>query len=879
MIVLAASSGSFPEESVTEAWTARFNTFVSRIDISNAIAADASGNVYVTGLSYVDSYNSDIVTIKYDAAGNRLWTARYNGPADSYDSGQAIAVDSAGNVYVAGSSRGVYSDADLTTLKYDAAGNQLWVARYNGPGDDRDSAEAVAVDASGNVYVTGYSTGAGTYEDVVTIKYDTAGGQLWAARYDGPGSGYERANAIALDPAGNVHVTGTDVTLKYDGDGNLLWAATGNGDYWAVGVDAAGNVYVAGTGSSDIVLIKYDAAGNALWIARHDGPAGSFDEGRALALDAAGNAHVAGYVTTNSGSDMVTLKYDGEGRRLWQAQTSGGSGLATSIAVDDTGNVYVAGRILGGGVDSALTTLKFDAQGNPLWIDHCLGYGEANGLVLDPAGSVHVTGWRRVRSQPEGGYEDDEIVTITYDAGGIRLWLTGTREPASSFDQAVELAVDDSGNVYAAGNSTTEVDLGSDSDIVLVKFDSSGREIWADRYEEPAGSYEQVVALAVDPSGNAYVTGFSLGGGSLISGGNYDIITLKYDAEGNRLWAARYDGPAGGYDHAAAIAVDAAGYVYVTGVSTGNGTSRDIVTIKYDGGGNLLWESRYNGPANGSDEGVSLAVDSGGNVCVSGTSAGAGADTKLVTIKYSPDGAPLWTARYNDQVNRMQGAEAVATDLNGNVYVLGYDGEIPIRPSLFNPQLIVLKYGSAGNLLWSTTHKGPNSRRESAAALVVDGSGNAFVACTSTYYTDQTGILTLKYDASGSLLWSAASSGMEDRGASAAGLALDPSGRLFVTGTSDGGGTGTEIITLAYDTFGSLLWTAGYNGPYDRSDTAAAIRVGDRGSVIVAGNSTGQGTGSDIAIIRYAPAETPGLDGTPAIRGSDEGCFVSTVFK
>ena len=219
-----------------------------------ALAVDAAGNVYVTGSSSGPS--NDYATIKYDANGNQLWVARYNGPGHSTAHATALAVDAAGNVYVTGGrilkgaamprsstmptaissgwrvyigarawhyaatalavdaagnvyvTGGVQAGSDYATVKYDSTGNELWAARYNGPGNSVDSAEALAVDASGNVYVTGYSSGSATGYDYATVKYDADGNQLWVARYNGTGNSDDQANALAVDAAGDVYVTG-----------------------------------------------------------------------------------------------------------------------------------------------------------------------------------------------------------------------------------------------------------------------------------------------------------------------------------------------------------------------------------------------------------------------------------------------------------------------------------------------------------------------------------------------------------------------------------------------------------------------------------------------------------------------------------------------
>jgi hypothetical protein len=143
---------------------------------------DGSGNFYVTGYTWGgwnwdSGSGSDYTTIKYSGAGKELWLKRYNGPGNREDYAYAVAVDASGNIYVTGSSAGADLEADYcdyATIKYSSAGVQLWVDRYDGPGewgDSDDVANAIAVDKSGNVYVTGESTGSDTGFDYATIKY------------------------------------------------------------------------------------------------------------------------------------------------------------------------------------------------------------------------------------------------------------------------------------------------------------------------------------------------------------------------------------------------------------------------------------------------------------------------------------------------------------------------------------------------------------------------------------------------------------------------------------------------------------------------------------------------------------------------------------
>jgi len=118
------------------------------------------------------------------------WVARYNGPGNDYDAAVAIVLDSSGNVYVTGESVSLATGSDYLTIKYNSSREEEWVARY-----DRglsDAATAMAIDSSGNVYVTGQSWSAKTSEyDYATVKYNADGQEQWVARYDGPANDYD----------------------------------------------------------------------------------------------------------------------------------------------------------------------------------------------------------------------------------------------------------------------------------------------------------------------------------------------------------------------------------------------------------------------------------------------------------------------------------------------------------------------------------------------------------------------------------------------------------------------------------------------------------------------------------------------------------------
>ena len=355
---------------------------------------DGAGNVYVTGFSAAANGAPDFATIKYAPSGTQQWVAHYNGPGNGYDSAKAIQVDAVGNVYVTGDSRGT-AGFDFATVKYDANGNQLWVARYDGAAHSDDSPAGLAVDATGDVYVTGWTSVSGGGTDGATVKYNSAGDQQWAAFYHGPASPSDNAAAaLALDGAGNVYVTGYSyasassydyVTLKYAPDGGQLWAQRfdGPGHYddqaAALALDASTNVLVTGysygtNSSADYATVKYDRNGNELWVARYDGPASLYDAATALGVDGAGSVFVTGVSSVSTtNSDYVTIKYGPGGSEIWINRYNGpgspSEDSAAAIAVDNNGVAYVTGSSTGSASIHDYLTAKYveaDYQAPPI---------------------------------------------------------------------------------------------------------------------------------------------------------------------------------------------------------------------------------------------------------------------------------------------------------------------------------------------------------------------------------------------------------------------------------------------------------------------------------------------------------------------------------
>jgi Beta-propeller repeat len=370
------------------------------------------------------------------AAQDLLW-ARQAGTTAS-EKGTDVAADSAGNVSIAGFTRGSLGgpnagSADAFVTRYDSAGRLLWTRQI---GTSRhDQADGVAADSAGNTYVTGVTDGSlgGTSAgdgDVFLAKYDASGRLLWTRQIGT--AAFEWGNDVEVDGAGNAYIVGHtrgglggpsaggfDVFLvKYDAAGRLLWTRQIGTGAWDVGegvaVDNAGNAYITGStegslggpnaGDKDVFLAKYDASGALLWT-RQTGTA-AVDVGFGVALDSAGNAYVAGYTFGSLGGpnagagDVLLAKYDASGTNLWIHQTgSAAIDQATGVAVDSAGNAYISGRTMGSlggpiaGFADALVA-KYDASGTMLWTRQfgTRSIDEGFAVAVDSAGNAYITG-------------------------------------------------------------------------------------------------------------------------------------------------------------------------------------------------------------------------------------------------------------------------------------------------------------------------------------------------------------------------------------------------------------------------------------------------------------------------------------------------------
>ena len=418
-------------------WASRFNGTSNGIDKATDIVLDASNNVIICGTTW-NGTNYDYLVIKYDNNGAQQWSQSFNGSGNGLDEPRAVAVDASGRVYVTGWSLG--ANYEIRTICYDAAGVQQWSMAYNGNANSTDESYDIAIDGLGDVIVVGSSIRTGTGEDYITIKYNNAGVQQWATPYTFTGNNTDKGQALFIDNTNSIFVTG------YSGNGTNF----------------------------DVATVKYNPAGTQQWVSRYNGPGNNFDAGTSIVGDnVTGKIYVAGYSRNASvvDYDYVTLIIPPAGGAPSDTARYGGNmadnDRANAISIDAAGNAYVTGKVINGGSNQDMVTIKYDNSLNQQWIR-------------------------------------------TYNSN-------------NNWDEGTSIFADALGYVYVSGFSFT---AGTDNDYLLKKLDAAtGNYIWLKKYNNsPINKADKSYGMVLDAQGNIYMTGYSYNGTGTVD----DALTIKY---------------------------------------------------------------------------------------------------------------------------------------------------------------------------------------------------------------------------------------------------------------------------------------------------------------------------------------------------------------
>jgi hypothetical protein len=437
-------------------------------DSGLAVAADAAGNAYVTGYTSSSDFltasplqaqsagGKDVFVSKVNAAGTALVYSTYIGGSGD-DQAQGIAVDSSGNVYVAGwtSSGDFPTHAPLQAsllgirnafaLKLNAAGSALVYSTYLG-GSASDQANGIAIDSTGAAYLTG-STSSTNFPVVSALhgslaasgatnafitKINAAGTALAYSTYLG-GSQSDSGAAIAVDASGNAVITGSATSPDFP---------------------VAGAVQASYAGSGDAFIAKLNAAGSALLFSTFYGGSGQ-DNAYGVALDPSGNIYVSGFTNAIGAFPVVNampappvaasgflLKLNSSGSAVAYATILNDNGKG--VAVDSYGNAYVS------------YISRVNASGTGLDFSLPLSGTIPNAIALDSSGNVYVTGYGATIVAPPlanpKNFYNVSLVKESEPAGGPRV---GYITPASALAGSSAVTVRIMGTGFAAGAAAT----------------------------------------------------------------------------------------------------------------------------------------------------------------------------------------------------------------------------------------------------------------------------------------------------------------------------------------------------------------------------------------------------------------------------------------
>ncbi|MCP4137788.1 MAG: hypothetical protein GY754_42900 [bacterium] len=350
------------------------------------------------------------------------------------------------------------------------------------------------------------------------------------------------------------------------------------------------------------------------------------------------------------------------------------------IATDSKNNVYIAGHTGGdfdghtnaGGSDVFL--LKYNASGQKKW-SRTLGSSASEtvfAVTTDGEDNIYITGYTSGDLAGGGNLGSNDIYLAKYDSSGTKQWVRQFGSDGDEWSRGI--AADSNNNIYVTG--WTKGDMGGNgnpgsNDIFLVKYNSSGTEQWVRQLG--ASGDDTGRGLVVDSDNNVYITGWTAGDldGEVTTGG-LDVFLSMYSSSGVYNWT-RLSGSTAN-DLGLELAIDSAGNIYITGETHGdwNGTTSggtDMFLLKYNTSRTVEWVSQLG--SEGNDYGDEVAVDSTGNIYVCGvTINGFNGDTDAFLVKYLSTGETRSYRQFGS--TSIDVSEGLAIDSDNNIYVTGW---------------------------------------------------------------------------------------------------------------------------------------------------------------------------------------------------------------
>lgn len=367
-----------------------------------------------------------------------------------------------------------------------------------------------------------------------------------------------------------------------------------------------------------------------------------FDFSNSVATDLSGNVYLAGVTTGSLGGSSFGLrdvwlnKYNSKGDLLWTQQFgSAETDFVLTITVE-TDNLFLAGLTEGdlggemqGGISDAWLA-KYDLNGNQQWIQKVQGNSSrptsSNSIDVDVDGNVYLSGVSDSFNPQESELPvSTDFWVAKYDSNGNQQWFQqlGKLDDGTEFDESYSNAVDQDGNVYSTGFTTSDL-AGTNAglyDAWLTKHDKNGQLQWIRQFGTE--DYEWAWGVDTDSIGNIYVGGYTLGNIGGTNAGSYDSWLAKYDAQGNQLWIRQLGSP--GDDEAFSLKIDSLDNIFLAGYTDddlggANSGSYDAWIAKFDSNGNKAWIQQFGTPQ--LEQVYDISIDNASNIYLTGLSDG-----------------------------------------------------------------------------------------------------------------------------------------------------------------------------------------------------------------------------------------------------------------
>ncbi len=659
------------------------------------IALDASGNIYIAGKMQVVANSFDAIAAKLNTSGVVQWTKQITGAAGADDISINIAVDNSSNSYVF-SNIADTSSLDFTPYltKYNASGAQQFQKKMYIPSQMSSEAVELIVDNLGNSYSAIYVTMGLSTRYSRIVKHSSSGTQNYDNTIDVVGNSVDKVNDIFLDVNNNLFASGQTGNSSFGFDSNFCSKINAAGSISFTNVlvgssmspsnpafivaDASGFMNMVGT-SYKIYNARLNNTGAFQFEGVFAGTANTYDKASRVFTDGNHAIYSLGYVTNdNSNSDAVLSKYDAEGNIQWQNMIDVANGYdeAYDMGHDSIYNVYVTKQTSSGG-----ELVKYDSIGSPIWVNPSSyayrkimndnggnSYMVCNGnlsssftvkkvnasgstvfetigstgaiyslnnptMALDANGRIYAAGTRIVNANTP--FAVTRVIVQKFSPSGNSLWLKQLNlvDSTDSYSQSGNIAnkvlIDGANNVYVMGNGYDTTGFGEFYSYVT-KFDNNGTQLWQQLFY---GGFGREVSGTME---------FVSSGELVIFSGGYGTYFLRRISrnDGSLVWEQSIS--AGSGNSATALKVDANENYYCFGEAlTSNSSERDLVLMKFDSTGNLLWSTTKSGALVGNDFARDMDVTANGRIyCVAEMNNSSGSQSDFSLLKFCDISTP-----------------------------------------------------------------------------------------------------------------------------------------------------------------------------------------------------------------------------------------------